>query len=92
MAARCKQKQAGNSYNLQNRVDIPIKLQVEDDSSFLDEFSSQPSASQVLSGSDTSSDTDTSSTDWGWFFKRVLIVLIHIHRQRAKDLKLNHPR
>ena len=49
MAARRKQKQAGNSYNLLNWVEIPIELQVEDDGSFLDEYSSQPNAGQVES-------------------------------------------
>ena len=69
MAARRKQKQAGNSYNLQNQVEILIKIQAEDDGTFLDEFSSQPSAGQVLSGLQ-SSDTDTSSTDWGMAFQK----------------------
>ena len=67
MAARRKQKQAGNSYNLQNQVEIPI--QAEDGGTFLDEFSSQPSAGQVLAGSE-SSDIDTSSTDWGTVFQK----------------------
>ena len=53
MAARRKQKQASNSYNLRNRVEIPIELQAEDDSTFMQEFNSQSSA--VLS---ESSDTD----------------------------------
>ena len=65
MAARHKQNQASNSYNLRNRVEIPIELQVENDSTFFNEFSSQPSAGQVLSSTE-SSDTDTSSTDLGF--------------------------
>ena len=63
MAVKHKQKQAGNSYYLRNRVEIPIEIQAED-GTFLDEFSPQPSAGQVLSSSE-SSDTDTSGTYWG---------------------------
>ena len=69
MVARRKQMQASNSYNLRNRVGIPIEIQAEDDGTFLDEFSSQPSADQVLSSLE-SSDTDISSTDWGTVFQK----------------------
>ena len=69
MAAKRKQRQAGNSYNLRNRAEIPIKLQGEEDCTFLNEFSSEPSAGQVFS-SLKSSDTDTSSTDRGTVFQK----------------------
>ena len=82
MAVRRKQKQAGNSYNLRNRVEIPIEIQAQpsavllrsegsdtDDGTCVDEFASQPSAHQVLSSSE-SSDTDTSSTDWNTVFQK----------------------
>ena len=69
MAARCKQKQESNYYNLRNRVEIPIKIQAEDYGTFLNESASQPCAGQVLSSSE-SSDTDTSSTNWGAVFQK----------------------
>ena len=80
MATRRRQKQACISYNLLNSVEIPIELQVKDDSTFLDEFSSQPSAGQVLSSLKVV--TLILSVQTGVrFFKRVLMVLIIlIHR------------
>ena len=47
-----------------NRVEIPIVIQTEDDGTFLDEFSSQPSAGQMTLILPVQ------------FFKRVLTVLI----------------
>ena len=39
MAARKKQKQASNPYNLRKKVEIPVELQIENDHTFLNEFS-----------------------------------------------------
>ena len=62
MAAKQKHKMAGNPYNLRKKVEIPVQIQLEDDSAFLNEFASQPIPGQV-SGSKTGSDTDSTSTD-----------------------------
>ena len=51
MAARKKQKQASNPYNLWKKVEIPVELQIENDHKFLNEFS--------LSGSVSRSDTES---------------------------------
>ena len=64
MAAKHKQRQAGNSYNLRNQAELPIKVQGETDSTLLNEFSLQPSAGQVLSSSKSSgNDINSSDTD-----------------------------
>ena len=62
MAAKQKHRMAGNPYNLRKKVEIPVQIQLEDDSAFLNEFASQPIPGQV-SGSKTGSDTDSTSTD-----------------------------
>ena len=61
MAAKQKHRIAGNPYNLRKKVEIPVQIQLEDDSAFLKEFASQPIPGQVL-GSKTGSDTDNTST------------------------------
>ena len=55
MAARKKQKQASNPYNLRKKVEIPVELQIENDHTFLNEFSRSGS----VSGSDTDSDIES---------------------------------
>ena len=62
MAAKQKHRLAGNPYNLRKKVEIPVEIQLENDSAFLHEFASQPIPGQVL-GSQTGSDTDSTSTD-----------------------------
>ena len=62
MAAKQKHRLAGNPYNLRKKVEIPVEIQLENDSAFLNEFASQPTPGQV-SGSKTGSDTDSTSTD-----------------------------
>ena len=37
----------GNPYNLRKKVEIPVQIQLEDDSAFLNEFASQPILGQV---------------------------------------------
>ena len=51
MVARKKQKQASNPYNLQNKVEITVELQLENDHTFLNAFS--------RSGLDSRSDTES---------------------------------
>ena len=53
---------AGNPYNFRKKVEIPVQIQLEDDSAFLNEFASQPIPGQV-SGSKTGSDTESTSID-----------------------------
>ena len=62
MAAKQKHRMAGNPYNLRKKVEIPVQIQLENDSAFLNEFASQPIPGQV-SGSKTGSDTESTSTD-----------------------------
>ena len=62
MGAKQKHRMAGNPYNLRKKVEIPVQIQLEDDSAFLNEFASQPIPGQV-SGSKTGSDTESTSTD-----------------------------
>ena len=62
MAAKQKHRVAGNPYNLRKKVEIPVQIQLENDSAFLNEFASQPIPGQVL-GSKTGSGTDSTSTD-----------------------------
>ena len=57
MAAKQKHRTAGNSYNLRQRVQFPIEIQLDNYSALLNEFVSEPARSKF--GSDTS-DTDTS--------------------------------
>ena len=58
MAAKQKHRNAGNSYNLRQKVEIPIKVQLNNDNVFLNEFASQPEPGQSSkSRSDTESDT-----------------------------------
>ena len=52
MAAIQKHRNGGNSYNLCQRVEFPIEIQLDNDSALLNEFASQPAGSE--SGSDTS--------------------------------------
>ena len=61
MAAK-QQQVTGNPYNLRKKVEIPVQIQLENDSAFLNEFASQPIPGQV-SRSKTGSDTDSTSTD-----------------------------
>ena len=62
MAAKQKHRMAGNPYNLRKKVEIPMEIQLENGSAFLNEFASQPIPGQV-SRSKTGSDTDNTSTD-----------------------------
>ena len=62
MAAKRKHRMAGNPYNLHKKAEIPVEIQLQDDSAFFNEFASQPTPGQV-SGSKTRSDTDSTSTD-----------------------------
>ena len=64
MSAQQRQKWSGNTYNLSNRVEIPIELQVSNDGALADEFSSQPKSGQVLPSYDTDSDTGSSIDFW----------------------------
>ena len=48
MSAQQRQKQSGNTYNLRNQVEIPTALQVSDDGTLPDEFSSQAISGQAL--------------------------------------------
>ena len=59
MAARRKQKQASNPYNLRKKVEIPVELQIENDSTFLHEFSQSGSVSRSDTDSDIESIVDT---------------------------------
>ena len=52
MAARKKQKQASNPYNLRKKVEIPVELQIENDHTFLNEFSRSGSVSRSNTDSD----------------------------------------
>ena len=61
MAAKQKHRIAGNPYNLRKKVEIPVEIQLEDDSAYLNKFASQPTPGQVF-GSKTGSDTDSTST------------------------------
>ena len=47
MAAKQKHRMAGNPYNLRKKVEIPVQIQLENDSAFLNEFASQPIPGQV---------------------------------------------
>ena len=61
MAANQKHRNAGNSYNLRRKVEIPIEVQLNNDSSFLNEFASQPEPGQSSKArSDTDTESDTS--------------------------------
>ena len=61
MAAKQKHRTAGNSYNLRQKVEIPIELQLNNDNTFLNEFASQPEPGQSSkSRSDTDTDSNTS--------------------------------
>ena len=62
MAVKQKHKVTGSPYNLRKKVEIPVQIQLENDSAFLNEFASQPIPGQV-SGSKTGSDTESASTD-----------------------------
>ena len=42
MAAKQKHRNAGNSYNLCRKVEIPIEVQLNSDNAFFNEFASQP--------------------------------------------------
>ena len=59
MAARRKHKQASNPYNLRKKVEIPVELQIENDSTFLHEFSQSGSVSRSDTDSDIESIVDT---------------------------------
>ena len=59
MAARKKQKQASNPYHLQKKVEIPVELQIENDHTFLNEFSRSGSVSRSDTESDIESIVDT---------------------------------
>ena len=59
MAARKKQKQASNPYNLRKKVEIPVELQVENDHTFLNEVSRSGSVSLSDTDSDIESIVDT---------------------------------
>ena len=52
MAVQQRQKRSGNTYNLRNRVEIAIKIQVSDKGALLNNFS-VPTSDQVLPSSDT---------------------------------------
>ena len=58
MATRQKHRMAFKPYNLHRKVGIPVELQVQDDSAFLNEFSSQPTPGQSGSKSDTDIKSD----------------------------------
>ena len=58
MAARKKQKQASNIYNLRKKVEISVELQIENDT-FLNEFSRSGSVSRSDTESDIESLVDT---------------------------------
>ena len=58
MAAKQKHTNAGNSYNLRWKVEIPIEVQLNNDNALLNEFASQLEPGQSSkSRSDTESDT-----------------------------------
>ena len=58
MAVKQKHRNAGNSYNLRRKFEIPIEVQLNSDNAFLNEFASQPEPGQSSkSRSDTESDT-----------------------------------
>ena len=59
MAARKKQKQASNPYNLRNKLEIPVELQIESDDAFLNELSRSGSISRSDTDSDIESLADT---------------------------------
>ena len=59
MAARKKQKQASNPYNLREKVEIPVELQIENDHTFINEFSRSGSVSRSDTESDIESLLDT---------------------------------
>ena len=54
MTAKQKHRVAGNTYDLCRKVGIPIEVQLQDDSAFLNEFVNQ-------SGSESGSDADIST-------------------------------
>ena len=61
MAAKQKHRNAGNSYNLRRKVEIPIEVQLNSDNAFFNEFASQPEPGQSSkSRSDTDTESDTS--------------------------------
>ena len=59
MAAQKKQKQASNPYNLRKKVEIPVELQIENDHTFINEFSCSGSVSRSDTESDIESLLDT---------------------------------
>ena len=61
MATRHKHRMAGKPYNLRNKVEIPVELQVQDDGAFLNQFSSQRTPGQSGSKSDTDIESDIDS-------------------------------
>ena len=90
MAARRKQKQASNSYNLGNRVEITIEIQAEDDSAFwMNLLHSQVQVKYFLVQKEV---TLILPVQTGLlFFKRVLKALIFlIHRLKSNGSKLGH--
>ena len=50
---------ASKPYNLHRKVEIPVELQVQDDGTFLHEFSSQPTPGQSKVDTDIESDIDS---------------------------------
>ena len=59
MATRKKQKQASNPYNLRKKVEILVELQIENDHTFLNEFSRSGSVSRLDTESDIELIVDT---------------------------------
>ena len=59
MVAREKQQQASNPYNMRNKVEIPVELQLENDHTFLNAFSRLGSVSRSDTESDVESLADT---------------------------------
>ena len=58
MGAKQKHRTASNSYNLRCKVELPIEVQLKNDSAFLNEFASQPKPGQSSkSRSDNESNT-----------------------------------
>ena len=53
------QTQASNPYNLRKKVEIPVELQIENDHTFLNEFSHSGSVSRSDTESDIESLLDT---------------------------------
>ena len=58
MRAKQKHRTASNSYNLRHKAELPIEVQLKNDSAFLNEFASQPKPGQSSkSRSDNESNT-----------------------------------